>query len=174
MLEQVHTDAFGWAIACCRGDRTEAADLLQSVYLLVLEGKARFEGRSSFKTWLFSVIRRAGFRRRFLPAVALKKLGQAWLRPGSQASSESDFARAELSEKVRKLLACLAGRQREVLHLVFYQEMTIEEAAAVMGVSVGSARTHYERGKKRLGARLRESGIGDEIRRERSGSQATV
>jgi DNA-directed RNA polymerase specialized sigma24 family protein len=44
----------------------------------------------------------------------------------------------------------LPSRQRDVLHLVFYQEMTVEEAADVLGVSVGTARTHFARGKGRL------------------------
>ena len=42
------------------------------------------------------------------------------------------------------------ARQAEVLHLVFYQDLTINEAAQIMDVGIGSARQHYERGKARL------------------------
>ena len=58
LLEQHHASSFGWAMACCRRDHAEAEDVLQIVYLKVLDGKARFNGASSFKTWLFAVIRK--------------------------------------------------------------------------------------------------------------------
>src|SRR5438105_15250430 len=57
-LAESHASNFGWALACCRRDPSEAEEVLQNVYLKVLEGKARFDGAASFKTWLFAVIRR--------------------------------------------------------------------------------------------------------------------
>lgn len=57
-------------------------------------------------------------------------------------------------ERTRSALRELSVRQRQVLHLVFYQDFTIEEAATIMSVSVGSARTHYHRGKSRMATLL--------------------
>ena len=56
----------------------------------------------------------------------------------------------ERTAELRRCLQQLPARQAEVLHLVFYQDLTINEAAQIMGVGIGSARQHYERGKARL------------------------
>ena len=57
-LERLHGSSFGWALSCCCRDRAEAEEVLQTVYLKILEGKARYRGEASFKTWLFAVIRK--------------------------------------------------------------------------------------------------------------------
>ena len=150
-LERCHEEGFGWALACCGWDESEAKETLQVSYLKVLEGRARFRGEAAFKTWLFAVIRRtAGERRRRqrVQRMALLRLGE---QPAIGADDPG--ADAEVSSRARRLreaLASLARRQREVLHLVFYGDLTIEQAAGVMNVSLGSARSHYARGKSRL------------------------
>src|SRR5260370_14881026 len=56
-LEAHHVESYGWALSCCRRRRDEAENVLQLVYVKGLSGKAAFDGKSSFKTWLFAVIR---------------------------------------------------------------------------------------------------------------------
>jgi len=56
-LEAIHPDSFGWALTCCAWDHDLAQDALQSAYLEVIEGRARFNGHSSLKTWFFGVVR---------------------------------------------------------------------------------------------------------------------
>lgn len=57
LLEEHHPASYAWSLACCGGDALRAEDLLQSVYLKILQGKARYAERAAFKTWLFAVIR---------------------------------------------------------------------------------------------------------------------
>jgi RNA polymerase sigma-70 factor (ECF subfamily) len=152
-LERMHPASFGWALWCCNHRREEAEDVLQATYLKVLEGKARFAGQSSLQTWLFGVIRRTALeqhRRQWLRGQVFDR----WLaeRPDPPPAPDPEDV-ASGSEESRALLQALAGlstRQREALHLVFYQDLTVDEASQVMRVPVGTARTHFERGKRQL------------------------
>lgn len=153
-LAELHASSFGWALACCGRDRDAAADVLQQAYWKVLEGRARFDGRSALKTWLFGVIRVTAmeqrrwrlFRNREVPLVEVPA-------PSGPAVDR------ETAEALARALAKVSDRQREVLHLVFYEGLTIEEASGVMSVSVGTARQHYERGKAALLEILTKEGV---------------
>ena len=155
-LERVHADCFGWAMACCGRDRDDAEEVLQTVYLKVLDGRARYDGGSSFRTWIFGVIRRTAAserRKAWLRGLLLNREAGS-LMPAVPAAPDAEAERNSRCHSLRHSLARLAARQREVLQLVFYHDLTVEEAAAVMGVSVGSARTHYARGKAHLAVLL--------------------
>jgi len=152
-LEQHHAVSYGWALSCCSRNPAEAEDVLQTAYLKILDGRARYDGRSAFKTWLFAVIRltaaderRRGWLRR-LRLAGYKQESTGRVQPPERGEG---LEKIERLKAFRDVLAKLPRRQQEILHLVFYQEMTVEEAAGIMGVSLGSARTHYERGKARL------------------------
>lgn len=151
-LGRLHADSYGWALACCGRDREEAEEVLQNAYVKVFSGKARFDGRSSLRTWLFGVIRRtAAEERRSNIVRRLRAAAYAVISPSEIGpEAETTFEIAQRQERLLSALGELSSRQREVLQLVFYHDMTIEDAASVMSVSLGTARTHYERGKARL------------------------
>lgn len=164
-LRQLHEASFGWAMSCCEWEEADAEDVLQTTYLKVISGRARFGGRSAFRTWLFGVIRqtaREHRRRARSQRERADRLGRELEAAGRTAADPPDGAveRRQLSSTLLEALATLPDKQREVLHLVFYQDLSIREAADVMEVSVGTARVHYDRGKKKLRALLsmQESG----------------
>jgi RNA polymerase sigma factor (sigma-70 family) len=155
-LERLHPESWAWALACCARDQHLAEDTLQTAYLSILSGRARFDGRSALKTWMFGVIRLTALAeaRRWRSRNVTLDLDAALDVPDPTIGAD---VLAERSERKSALIAALKGlssRQQEVLQLVFYHGMTIEDASRVMNVSLGSARTHYDRGKKALAERL--------------------
>ncbi len=151
-LERHHQASYGWALACSGRDRVRAEDVLQTVYVKVFEGRARYDGQAAFKTWLFAVIRKTAadaWRHHLLSARWLVTQVESALPAFEEWVADAD-ERAGRLDRVRQMLAVLPARQRQVLHLVFYQELSLRETSVVMGVSIGSARRHYERAKRRL------------------------
>ncbi len=150
-IERLHAAGFAWAMACCGRNRERAEDVLQTSYLKILDGRARFEGRSSFKTCLFGVIRRTAAEERRRAGLAGLLLGWDGARPEPAADGPDPVERLAFASA----LARLPRRQREVLELVFAHGMTVEESAETLRIAPGSAAAHYARGKSRLARILR-------------------
>ncbi len=131
--------------------------MLQASYLKLLDGQARFDGRSSLKTFLFGVIRRTAAeqrRRRALHVLGLARWGRTADGNGAQ-TVEAEPPRDRL-RRLDAALAHLPRRQRELIELRLQHEMTIEEAAGALSISIGSARVHFARAKERLRRLLAE------------------
>lgn len=154
-LEAMHGQVFGWALSRTDYDRAAAEDLVQQTYMELLTGKARFENRSSLKTFVFSVVQNLA-RGRYRRIASRLRL----VRSASLAAIDDVVEPVEPSEHaaVWDAVQALPQRQRDIVELVFCRDMTVEAASSVMGVSTGTARVHYDRAKKALKVKLASQG----------------
>ena len=155
-LEAIHSQVFGWALSRCYYDQAAAEDLMQQAYVELLSGNARFDKQSSLQTFVFAVVRnlaRSRFRR-LASRLRLVKTFEATSLDRSAALAEPDHDTKNRDAAIWQYVQELAPRQRDIIELVFCREFTIEEASAVMGVTTGTGRVHYDRAKKALRRRM--------------------
>lgn len=150
-LEAMHGQVFGWALSRCNFEQVVAEDLVQQAYVELLTGKARFDGESSLKTFVFGVVHNLA-RSRFRRVASRLRLVQL-TTPADGAGIEYPVEPME-HKAVWKAVQTLPQRQRDIVELVFCRDMTIEAASRVMGVSTGTGRVHYDRAKKALKEKL--------------------
>src|ERR1041384_103899 len=97
-LEKLHPASFGWALSCCRRNHADAEEVLQTVYLKILQGKAVYRGESKLQTWLFAVIRKT----------AMSERRKQWLRtlisiPATTSEKlEAEFERSEMQQRFQR------------------------------------------------------------------------
>ena len=131
---------------------------MQQAYVELLTGKARFDNRSSLKTFVFAVVQNLA-RSRYRRIASRLRLLQA-----AEAEAADNYvppAEPRDATVLWKAVQELPRRQRDIVELVFCRDMTIEAAASVMGVSTGTGRVHYDRAKKALRTRLEAIGSRD-------------
>ncbi|MGD0081971.1 MAG: RNA polymerase sigma factor [Acidimicrobiales bacterium] len=141
-----------------------AEEAVQDTWMGVVRGIEHFEGRSSFKTWLFRIltnrVRSAGSREQYhTPLESLHAVdplrfdaqGQ-WADPLDRWTEESED-RLEAAIWVPILnsgLDDLPSRQREVIVLRDVEGLSSDEVCAILGISSGNQRILLHRGRTRL------------------------
>jgi RNA polymerase sigma factor (sigma-70 family) len=145
-------DVFSYAFVLVRS-RDEAEDLAADAFRRALEALDEGKGpRGDALPWLFTICRRLAIdrhrRRRLIAWLPLEAASD----PGD-ASQEAAFRSSEIWIWFEQLCRVLPPDQREALFLRFRFDLPDEAAAAVMGTSVGNARTRISRGLATLRAR---------------------
>ena len=131
-------------------DQSLAEEIVQDTLVAVWSSAGRYGGKSTVKTWLIGIARRQAhntLRRRGLPLAdpaALATLPAPDPTPEDVALAMAD--RAALAAALR----CLAPAQREVLALIFGQELSYQEVANVLDIPIGTVRSRLNHAKRAL------------------------
>ena len=143
------------------GNRTDADDVTQEVFVTLYRNIARFEERAQFSTWLYRItmtrcwdeLRRRKSVKHTRPQSLDADEGPA--EPAGRELGPEEGARLkELQELVERSIGELPDDAREVLLLRDTQELSYEEIAEISGVPVGTVRSRLNRARKLLMAKL--------------------
>ena len=147
------------------GDRDEALDLSQEVFLRVFRTIHRFRGQSSLRTWIYRIaVNQARNRHRFwrrrhrADQVSLDQHIAAhgeFLSRG-ELTPDRILAQKELAERLEYALDHLPFDQRTVIVLREIDGLSYEEIAFSLGVAIGTVKSRLTRARQTLRLELRE------------------
>jgi len=143
---------FSYMYWMCRNP-DDAEEATQEAFVRAWKGISKFQGKSSFKTWLFRIATNLAInkRTRTKPTVELSDIIAA---PKSQQPEES-FRRKQKQELVQAALNRLPKDQRTALVLSVYQRMSYKEIAEAIGKSVRAVDSLLFRAKRNIRGFLR-------------------
>jgi RNA polymerase sigma-70 factor (ECF subfamily) len=138
-------------------DPHRAEDIVSEVFLDIWRQAGHFKGRSKVSTWILAIAR-------FKALTALRQRRYAELDDGlieaiADGADDPELAlqRKDDCARLRICLTQLPPKHREVIDLVYYQEMSVEEAADILGVPPNTVKTRMFYARKRLAGLLQQA-----------------
>ncbi|WP_027330582.1 RNA polymerase sigma factor [Marinimicrobium agarilyticum] len=142
-----------WARRLSRGNEAAADDLAQDVFIRVYRALPTYRGEARFSTWLYRIT--------FNTAVSQKRLArEQWQMVNLEEAepeldhSEQPLQATEVRRDLEAAMAALSDPQQWALRLNLEEGLSHQEVAEVMGLPLGTVKTHILRGKRALQARL--------------------
>lgn len=139
-------------------DINTAEELCEDTFVKLAVNKPEFEGRSSFKTFLYTIARNTAldWKRIRKPQVSLDDIEDL---EADERSLEEEYLREERRVSVRRAMEKLKDSYRQVLWLTYFEELSNKETAAVMGKSVHNIETLVHRARNALKKQLEKEGF---------------
>ncbi len=159
-------------------NRSVADEVVQDAWMGVIRGIARFEARSSLRTWVFRIVAnlamtRAQRERRSVPFSALDDGGHGdatvdpdrfldashrwrhhWARPPREWVPEDRLLSKETGQIIRRAIAELPQQQRAVITLRDEHDLSARDVCLLLGLSEGNQRVLLHRARAAVRARL--------------------
>ncbi len=153
LVERWHKPLISLAYRFCQ-DRARAEDMAQDAFLHLYQRLERWERRElPFSSWMFTVaanLYRSQLRRR---GPVLTELGEQ-AEQRLAAPEQPGLAEEERAELVRRAVATLPPKYRDVLVLFYFHEKSVTETAATLSVREGTIKARLHRGRALLEKKL--------------------
>lgn len=138
-------------------NREDAEDLTQEAFLRAHDRLASLRDAAAFRLWLLRIAHHL-----CLDWLKSRRRGQALDELPDELAGGSELAaaaeRAQEAEAVRRAVLDLPPPYREAITLRYNEGLSYAEIAEVMGIPIGTVRTHLFRGKAALRERLTQGG----------------
>jgi RNA polymerase sigma-70 factor (ECF subfamily) len=128
------------------GDGADADDVLQDTFVIAVRKLRFLRDPAVFRPWLYRIATREAHRRRQPRELAL----DAATEPASAEDFECAALAAEAGERLRAAVAGLPDRAREVVALHYFEDMALDEIAAVLDAPLGTIKSRLAYGLSRL------------------------
>jgi len=162
-LVVLHQDrAYGLALRITRSP-ADAEEVAQDAFVRAWLALARFRGESSFATWLYRIVaRRALDRLSQLKARRGREVevdeAESLPDPVAPAAAPGDLAAATRGRTLERLVMKLPAAQRMAVTLYYYEDRSVEQAAAILGMPENTVKTHLARARAALRAAWPQEG----------------
>lgn len=130
-------------------DEFAAADIVQDTMLIVWRRAAKFEQRSSVRSWILAIARNKAID--FIRKDARTILSEPDTEtPDDSPNPEAVIEATQRSEHVRHCVGRLSERHRLIVHLAFFEELSYPDIAQIEGIAEGTVKTRIFHAKKLL------------------------
>ncbi len=161
-LVERHQALVAGTVARMLGSNSDVEDIAQQVFIRVWKSASRYVARAKFTTWLLKITRNLVFnemrrakRHPHLPVQIDPEAEEIPLKDEATATPDATLLQSELEEAIEQAITLLPETQRMALVLRRYEELSYEEIAEVLDLSVPAVKSLLFRGRTELRERLK-------------------
>jgi RNA polymerase sigma-70 factor (ECF subfamily) len=153
LVRQTYLDTYNLALRLT-GNEEDARDVVQEAYLRAWKAMKRFRGDAAFSTWLYRITANSSYtlmtkrRRDRVEPLDESAVEIADTRPGGDPQQAAELA--GLQEELTEAVAALPPKLRAVVVLRDVYDLSHEDIADELGISVPAAKVRLHRARKQL------------------------